>query len=851
MKRTNRHPIAHVILIILVVIILFPVFWVVVTSVRMDEAAFSNKIVTTRLTLQHYRDLLVPEKNVPALILELQNLITFSKPFDTVKKSKAQKMAVRDVERLHEYMRVSSNILTKLDRIKGEINGYLEGSAEVIVEESIRALEDIRGAFVKVAGELPELDPAFAPVVFWELLSSRCFSQYDPFFMTLLERYAEYDRNFMLEFRRFVEGESSVVELRKVYSDVSKLLMSIYDRYIGISRKKLEELKEKIRQLDDEIAKLDNKRHTISLKLLKIQELIEDLYIPEVKVMEDTLGKFLSLLEKGEKVQKNVINTFATEILLRDAEDAVRSMEAFPNLRTDQSIMKMLLGELNVVKNRMKKIVEYLQWISAENVVSAIHVDFLEAFEGFLPSFLETLESVGAILREWVDGMEELGHLEEEVAVKRNLLDKVMMEKHELEKIIDERTTILLPFVRKQWLVAATRALEVWQNDLMKLKEKFDWRAIVKYASIYRKVKDLAMEYKSSFSDSGFEDLFKNLFRTMSWVEKYRDFVKRLDRFLRGARELMNSFASWLKLFEDNMFHLMDVAMGGIYVSSEALERMYDLTKLDYAGKVSGYLGVSLRLAGDLIYDFPVKKARKIFKDVEHLLFRFSQIWEQKPKHFFLRWVANSVIVSGVVALITTAVCALAAYPYSRMRFWGRKYGILTLLLIQMFPAIMYMVALYGLLNFIGKFVPWLGLNTLGGLIFVYLGNIAFNMYLIKGFYDTIPDSLEEAAMIDGATRFQTFYKIVLPLASPILAVVIILTFMGTFNEFVLARIILQDVRNYTYALGLWTFAVGPYETQWGIFTAAALMGMTPMVILFLSLQRFLIGGLTRGAVKG
>jgi len=88
-------------------------------------------------------------------------------------------------------------------------------------------------------------------------------------------------------------------------------------------------------------------------------------------------------------------------------------------------------------------------------------------------------------------------------------------------------------------------------------------------------------------------------------------------------------------------------------------------------------------------------------------------------------------------------------------------------------------------------------------------------------------------------------------LASPILAVVIILTFMGTFNEFVLARIILQDVRNYTYALGLWTFAVGPYETQWGIFTAAALMGMTPMVILFLSLQRFLIGGLTRGAVKG
>jgi maltose/maltodextrin transport system permease protein len=204
-----------------------------------------------------------------------------------------------------------------------------------------------------------------------------------------------------------------------------------------------------------------------------------------------------------------------------------------------------------------------------------------------------------------------------------------------------------------------------------------------------------------------------------------------------------------------------------------------------------------------------------------------------------------------MTAIITVIITSLAAYPFSRMKFVGRSSGLYFLMIVQMFPIVMFMVAIYGILNFLGDYLPFIGLDTLGGLIFAYLGNVAYNMWLFKGYYDTIPDSLEESAMIDGATRFQTFWLIVLPLSLPIISVITILTFMNTFNEFVIAKIVLQSEVNYTYAVGLQTFSQGPFETQWGLFTAASLIGAIPMVILFLTMQKWIIGGLTQGSVKG
>jgi maltose/maltodextrin transport system permease protein len=216
-----------------------------------------------------------------------------------------------------------------------------------------------------------------------------------------------------------------------------------------------------------------------------------------------------------------------------------------------------------------------------------------------------------------------------------------------------------------------------------------------------------------------------------------------------------------------------------------------------------------------------------------------------------MRWLLNSIVVAGIVSVLTVFMTSVAAYPFSRMRFVGREQGLYFLLIIQMFPGVMFMIAIYGILKFMGDSFGVLGLDTIMGLIFAYMGGVAYNMWLFKGYYDTIPDSLEESAMIDGATRFQTFWRIVIPLSLPVIAVVLILTFMNTFNEFVIARIILQSESNYTYAVGLQTFSTGPYETEWGLFTAASLLGAVPMVILFLSMQKWIIGGLTQGSVKG
>jgi ABC-type maltose transport system permease subunit len=217
----------------------------------------------------------------------------------------------------------------------------------------------------------------------------------------------------------------------------------------------------------------------------------------------------------------------------------------------------------------------------------------------------------------------------------------------------------------------------------------------------------------------------------------------------------------------------------------------------------------------------------------------------------FFNWIKNSLIVSVTTAILTVFFVSLAAYAFSKFDFWGKKYSLLTLLILQMFPAIMGMVAVYLLLYHLGKYIPFLGLNTLSGLIMVYLGGgIPYNIWLMKGFFDSIPDSLEESALIDGATRFQAYYKIILPLSTPILSVVAITSFIGTYSDFLLASIVLKDPSKYTFAVGLRNFISGMYDVRWGDFAAASILGALPIVIMFLALQNLIVSGLTRGAVK-
>ncbi len=217
-------------------------------------------------------------------------------------------------------------------------------------------------------------------------------------------------------------------------------------------------------------------------------------------------------------------------------------------------------------------------------------------------------------------------------------------------------------------------------------------------------------------------------------------------------------------------------------------------------------------------------------------------------------WFFNSILISGSVAILQLIVTALAGYALSRFNFVGKKVGLMTILTIQVFPGTMAMVALYLLLLYLGRITPILGLNSKVGLILIYLGGgIPFNVWLVKGYFDTVPKALEESAMIDGATPWQAFVTIILPLVRPILAVVTILSFVGMYNEFVLAAVILTSQDNFTLPVGLQAFiqSQGAMNTRFGIFSAASFIGSLPIVVLWLLLQNQIISGLTGGSVKG
>ena len=218
----------------------------------------------------------------------------------------------------------------------------------------------------------------------------------------------------------------------------------------------------------------------------------------------------------------------------------------------------------------------------------------------------------------------------------------------------------------------------------------------------------------------------------------------------------------------------------------------------------------------------------------------------------FLRWMANSLFVSITTSIITVALCALAAYSFSRVRFKSRKRLLQGLLLSQVFPNVLAMVALYLILQQLGKLYPLFGLNTLGGLILIYLGGaIGFNTWLMKGFFDTVPRELDESAMLDGASAWQTFYAIILPLVRPVLAVIFMLSFIGTYGDFLLATVMLSSTQKYTVAVGLSLFIGQQFGQRWGEFAAGAVIAAIPTLILFYISQSALQGGLTSGAVKG
>ncbi|HJV95719.1 MAG TPA: maltose ABC transporter permease MalG [Albitalea sp.] len=215
-----------------------------------------------------------------------------------------------------------------------------------------------------------------------------------------------------------------------------------------------------------------------------------------------------------------------------------------------------------------------------------------------------------------------------------------------------------------------------------------------------------------------------------------------------------------------------------------------------------------------------------------------------------LRWLYNSVKVATLAALIALFLSTTAAYAFARMKFRGKKQALTGLMLMQMFPTVLALVAIYAIFDRMGNVLPAIGIDSHWALLLAYSGGIALHVWTIKGYYDTIPGEIEEAAKVDGATPWQAFRMVLLPMALPILMVVFLLAFIGAIIEYPVASVLLHQQDKLTLAVGSQMFLY-PQKYLWGDFAAAAVLSGLPITFVFILAQKWMISGLTAGGIKG
>nr|WP_227738394.1 ABC transporter permease subunit [Thermotoga maritima] len=802
--------------------ILFPVVWVVTTSLRRDEAAFSSKLFTSRLTLQHYRDLVAPEKNLPFLVQDLQAMISKVKPYDTWSEEELKDAVESSIEKVKAYLSETETRLNDAVNSFEKVDAFLNDHSEEIKNRTIEEMRELLSSI-----QIPDLSDSVEnrAALYLVLSKERYNSTAHKALKELLERFTGVDTGTRDGYEKAIES------LKESYEK----LADGYDGLIKETQRELNAVKEEMSSLRQQYSALQD-------NVMEANLVIEKDIIPELERIKISLSELNNLREQIRQTALRSPFPVNDEEFSRNVSEAVQMLNKFLNEMGSFAEYDSLKNSLVELKKELTKLSEGSEDLRNRLLFS----DLVKIYEELHPRLIRILKETAETIASIKDRIAVLNVLNERLKdleiQEKDLTAKIS----EYQQKISEVQQKLLEPQRTLNLIVFRYELEKTISSLERVKA-FKKTDLLRYSSALKTLRNFMNSYWKK------DELYSRISRAvkeMRWIEEYRDFASKFDVFPENLKAILEEMHTSLSDLERSYGDFISLSSQGVYVSSSVLSRMYDIVKMDFVNKVRANMSVASRRAGNLIDLVPFSEVKKDLRNIDRELFRIDQIWKQKTKHYFWLWVLNSVIVSLIVAFITTTVCAIAAYPFSRMRFFGRRYGIMALLLIQMFPGVIFMIAIYDLLNFMGKYIPFIGIDTLGGLIFAYLTNIAYNMYLIKGFYDTIPTSLEEAAIVDGATRFQSFYKIIIPLARPILTVVFLLVFIGTFNEYVVARIILQNVRHYTYALGLQAFATGPYETEWGLFTAAALLGMTPMVILFLSLQRYLVSGLTRGAVK-
>ncbi|CAB4594512.1 unannotated protein [freshwater metagenome] len=252
--------------------------------------------------------------------------------------------------------------------------------------------------------------------------------------------------------------------------------------------------------------------------------------------------------------------------------------------------------------------------------------------------------------------------------------------------------------------------------------------------------------------------------------------------------------------------------------------------------------------AFDVTSQLSTQKLIPPFRGLDNFHALFSN--SERP---YVTWVKNSLIIATAAALLQTVIGSLAAYSLSRHKFRGRRITLTTILIVQMFPQLLAATTLFLIVNSLGQTFGFLGLGRQLPLILIFGGAaLGVNTWMLKSFFDTIPSEIDEAAKIDGASHALIFTKIIIPLATPILVVIFLLSFIGILNEYLITSVILGlDGPNMTIAVGLQQFIYGSYAKNWGPFAAGALLATVPVLTLFIFLQKYLITGLVSGSTKG
>jgi maltose/maltodextrin transport system permease protein len=221
-----------------------------------------------------------------------------------------------------------------------------------------------------------------------------------------------------------------------------------------------------------------------------------------------------------------------------------------------------------------------------------------------------------------------------------------------------------------------------------------------------------------------------------------------------------------------------------------------------------------------------------------------------EPPFPVLRWLWNSIKIATIASLLIVLISTTAAYAFARLKFRFKSTILNSMLLLQMFPAVLALVAIYAIFETIGTYFPWLGIETHAGVVLAYIGGVAMHIWTIRGYFETIPIEIEENAKVDGATHWQTFRYVLLPMAVPILMIVFVLAFIGTIVEYPVASILLREEQNLTLAVGS-KYYLQDQRFLWGDFAAAAVLSGLPITAVFLFAQRWIVSGLTAGGVKG